>query len=303
MLLSSTGSFALARPRAIIKQHEGPNVLLREPGAVPYALRQGRVLPTFQAGDTHYSELEKRLRMLIPLLAVPVLRYSQDEKDQRNQLFVRDFGSTFSSTMIYFTAVALYASACKHIFKVPMPSKAAEFLTHVPAQVTALTASAFVGPRLSTYLFDKAKEVKESFASGSPVQQIKDWWQQEVDTKRASTHLLSLTIAATLFSATVPPLMSLIKLGKDSALNKSFFDKAVSFWVTELPVLVSMGELSLFAAYQLDRWLCKRSQSNDAKNKGHVVLASEADPSVVDSMQIRVRRQAVSSTVMAKEVR
>ncbi|MFM7389090.1 MAG: hypothetical protein ACKO34_00515 [Vampirovibrionales bacterium] len=233
----------------------------------------GFTAPPFEAKAPHiYSELEKRLRTLAPFVLVPALRYVQDKKEDRNRLFWRDFGSIFTGTMLYFTGVSLYGTLAHKVFKLPEKTKALEFWSHLPAQVTALTVSAFLGPKISDWFSVQTKQVDTFFKNPDPMNTVNEWWEEEGRTKRAKPHIQSTLVGVGLFSVLTPALLSLVKekQAPEKSLNQevtTMFDTLLTLWSRELPVVITALEISVFTALKLDHALVNRSCKSQQQTK------------------------------------
>lgn len=110
------------------------------------------------SASDRYSTMSKTLLMLVPLALVSPLRYLQDEKKERNALFMRDFGGTLSATAFYFTVVEVL----KRLNQQALGLKGKEllFFSHIPAQALTLTLAAFWGPALSEWIVGKVVKKK-----------------------------------------------------------------------------------------------------------------------------------------------
>lgn len=276
----TTSTFPQSTPKNLFPVASAPSSLTMTEIPTPaptHHIRQGIGFktPPFEAKAPHtYSELEKRLRILAPFALIPALRYVQDEKEDRNRLFWRDFSSVFSGTMLYFTGVALYGTLAKDVFKLPQKSKALEFWSHIPAQVTSLTVAAFLGPKISDWFSVQTKQVDAFFKNPNPIETVNEWWEEEGRTKRAKPHVQSALVGTGMFVVLAPALLHLVKEQQVSAAGgqikkeaESLMDKTLNLWSTELPVVMTALEASVFTALKLDYALVNRSSKSQQQTQ------------------------------------
>jgi hypothetical protein len=222
-----------------VSQHQpssapGPEPLARAP---LYRQRSGGWKPP---PHWAYQDIENRGGMLLPLVLVPAIRYTQDTPQDKNQLLARDVAALGSSTMLYLylqrllsgqvSRLGQLAQTREKLQKVPQAFQWAvekvgayadealkdkgeegknkfkaldfknKFWSYVPAQAVALTVSALVGPAIGAMAMRHTKHFMQWLRSPNKIANAQNAWNAQTETEQ-KRH--SLELASGTFGAVV----------------------------------------------------------------------------------------------------
>jgi|GEM_PF-6204036 len=147
-----------------------------------------------------YQDIEYRGSMILPLLLIPAIRYTQDTPDDRNALLARDVAALGSATALYLFLQKVLSNGIHHLGKTEVQEKLPamlkgiaqtvgadlkhqrfknQFYSYIPAQIISLVTSALVGPAIGTEAMKHLKHVKGWVVCPDKRKHLKDTWNQQ----------------------------------------------------------------------------------------------------------------------------
>jgi hypothetical protein len=202
-----------------------------------------------------YQDIEYRGSMVLPLLMIPAIRYTQDTPEDRDALLARDVAALGSATAIYLFLQKVLSNGIHKLStsevqeKLPDLLKGAaraigadlqhqkfknQFFSYIPAQAISLVTSALVGPAIGTEAMKHLKNVKGWLTCPDKRQHLKEaWTSQPRQEKNAYTQ--EMLIGAASFAAILPLSYRMIR----HAANEGYPNKLLRVVDHDIPAILT----------------------------------------------------------------